>query len=300
MLTAEGRSIVSLFTSEETIWSRSAVLAMRTSPSPLDPAEFPEILATDVELGSVPCRIYSPPRASGARELSPLVIYVHGGCWVMGDLDSEDASCRAIAESSDSTVLSIGYRLAPEHPFPAALDDIDSVLGNLAGLCDEFGLEATALRACGASAGANLLMAALLREPAWRNRVSSIALICPLVRAVHTSPSAQEFARGYALDLDLLNLTTGMYCTSEEQPGPFVTVDAQPRLLAGLPPTLVITAGCDPLRDEGEELARLMSEQGIRTTAIRHVGVPHEFFLISEAGSSGAHAIKAVATHFLQ
>ena len=225
------------------------------------PAGPPLAHVADVEgPGGLALRHYHPSDAA-----QPLLVYVHGGAWVIGDLDTHDRTCRRIAASCDVEVLAIDYRLAPEHRYPAALDDVTAVV--------EWARPALV---AGDSAGACLATLACLRlREADRPLPRAQILLCPNTDLTLSQPSIAEKGTGYALDADFLT-----WAVSQWTPDPADRIAASPLLvrdLRGLPETVLVTAEHDALRDEGDAYAQRLSEAGVRVRHRQEPGLPHGF-----------------------
>lgn len=209
----------------------------------------------------MPIRTYRPAGASAAP---PALVYFHGGGWVFGSLDSQDALCRALARSSGCVVVSIGYRLAPEHPYPAAV--VDAVAGYewVATHSEELGTRADAVGVVGESAGGTL--AAVVARRAGGAGVRPPAaqgLIYPATNMHFTTRSIDEFAEGFMLTKADMEWFRGHYLPSADHRD---EPDASPLLaddLSGLPAAAVWTAGFDPLRDEGDAYADRLRDAGV-------------------------------------
>ena len=245
----------------------------------------------DCVIGGVPCRVYRPL----ANTALPTVVFIHGGGWVGGNLDTHDTACRMIAVQSGWNVVAVDYRLCPEHPFPSPLDDVESVA---AALRDGSvpGVDGTRLALLGDSAGGHLAALA-----ARRARDQALApylfqgLIYPVIDAAMTSPSYADNAEGYGLT------ATGMAfywdCFAPEvvdRSHPDVS-PAQARDLAGLPPAFVLTCEYDPLRDEGESYAAMLADAGVPVVAVRVVGMIHSFFRLPASFDASRAAISQVS-----
>jgi acetyl esterase len=225
----------------------------------------------DVFAGGVPARLYHPGYHPGA--VGPVVLYAHGGGWVMGGLETHDGLCRWLSAASGWAVLSVDYRLAPEHPYPAALDDLDLALGWIAGDgAARYGLDAGRVAVAGDSAGGQLA-AAMARR--CRDRGVDLAgqvLICPVIEPVADYPPLDE----YGLHGDEMRFFWDAYAP----PGVDRThPDLNPLRadLAGLPPAVVITAELDVLADEAERYAARLNEADVPVIAVRYQGLIHNF-----------------------
>jgi acetyl esterase len=221
----------------------------------------------DLDADGVPGRLYRP---AGARP--GVVVHLHGGGFVLNDVEVHDASARRLANRSGLAVLSVEYRRPPEHRFPAAPDDVDTVLGWLDRHALEHDLRGPAY-AHGDSAGANLALVAALRHP---GRFAAVALIYPFLDPTASFESYESAADGFD------PREAAWYWEQYAGPGADLTdPDLAPLnsdRLHTLPPTLVVTAEHDPLRDEGEHLARLLAEAGVEVTATRYLGQVHGFW----------------------
>ncbi|HLY58873.1 MAG TPA: alpha/beta hydrolase [Stellaceae bacterium] len=210
----------------------------------------------------------------------PLLVYFHGGGFVLGNLDSHDEICRQLAASSGAAVLAVDYRLAPEHKFPAATDDSLAAVRWAAANAAALGTDPARIAVGGDSAGGNLsaVTSIRLRDEGGPVLVAQM-LIYPV--AAHYEPptrSIVENAEGYFLTLDAMKYFTGLYLPDEAATRhPHFAVLSTPNL-AGLPPAYVLTAEFDPLRDEGEAYAARLREAGVDVETIRYDGMIHAFF----------------------
>jgi acetyl esterase len=238
----------------------------------------------DVEVvgagGPIPLRIYVPLERRGGA-----IAYFHGGGWVVGSIDSFDTSCRALANASGAVVASVGYRLAPEHPFPAALED--SVAATKA-LAERHAGERIAV--AGDSAGGNLAIAVARR---LREQVHAQALIYPVADAGLNTPSMRDFKERYGLTAAGLERYWNLYLDGADgfQPD---TSPLRADDLAGLPPTFVLTSEFDVLRDEGEALVQKLREAGVDVTHRRYDGTIHGFWRWMKATPKTREAIDEV------
>ncbi|GAA0593061.1 alpha/beta hydrolase [Actinomadura livida] len=257
-------------------------------PSP-EGRELPEVRDLTVRGpgGPVPVRLYRPV-PPGGRPL-PAVVYLHGGAWVLGGVDDVDAVCRDIADAAGCVVLNVGYRLAPEHPFPAAVDDAWAVVASVAREPHRYGALPGAVAVAGDSAGGNLAAAAALLA---RDRGVPLAhqlLVYPVTDTATDTPSWREFASGYALDAATLARFMGLYRGGADR-ADFRLAPLRAPDLAGAAPATVITAEYDILRDEGEAYARRLAAAGVPVELRRYDGVVHSFFLLPEIFDAGVRA----------
>ncbi len=218
---------------------------------------------------AVPVRVYTP-RSRPAHDL-PAVVYLHGGGWVIGDLDTYEPDCRRLADATGALVVGVDYRLAPEHPFPAALEDTWAVLCWAA---HRYGRVAVA----GDSAGGNLAAALVLRaRDAGGPQVTAQMLNYPVLDATASMPSYEEFDEGPNLTSGEMRWFIGAYLPREQDrrnplASPLLAAD-----LAGLPPAVVSTAGYDPLRDEGDRYAERLRAAGVEVVHRRYDSLVHGF-----------------------
>ena len=266
---------------------RANYLAMRV-PSTVELHEI-----RDIEAGGVKCRLYR----SSAATAAPLLIYYHGGGWVIGDLDSHDDICRKLAREAHCSVIAVDYRLAPEHPAPAALDDCVAATQWIFANAKSLGIDASRIAIGGDSAGGNL--AALVAMHADVKPVFQL-LVYPVTDMRMDYPSHIENAQGYRLTADLMHWFIKHYLQGDEQSmrtplySPILSDDAT---LQKSPPTLVITAEFDPLRDEGEAYAARLAAAGVPTSMVRFNGQIHAFFSMSELLDDAAAAIALSASY---
>jgi acetyl esterase/lipase len=232
--------------------------------------------------GDIPVRIYVPDDPHG------VVAYIHGGGWIMGTLDGYDASLTRLANAARSIVASIDYRLAPEHRFPAAVDDC---LAAIRWLSSEFAGEWFAV--AGDSAGGNLA-AVVARRLRGDVPLRLQVLIYPVIDARLNRPSHREFGEGWGLSAAQLRRVWNDYLGGADGGHP----DASPLRatdLAGVAPAFILTAEADVLRDEGEAYADALREAGVAVELVRWPGVIHGFWRWQAATSVAREAVEAVA-----
>jgi acetyl esterase len=225
--------------------------------------------------GPVPARLYAPSDDGKRRAL---VVYYHGGGWVVGDLDSHDTVCRHLAREADVGVLAIAYRLAPEHPFPAAVDDALAAFRWAATNAAALGFDAARIAVAGDSAGGNL--AAVVAQLAVRDggpRPAAQLLAYPVTDLSTKHTSYRLFADGFLLTERDMDWFRAHYLPSaasalDPRASPLLAPD-----LRGLPPAVVLTCGFDVLRDEGEAYARRLEQAGVRVVLRRSAGLIHGF-----------------------
>ena len=236
--------------------------------------------------GEIPVRIYRPT-ADGPL---PVVVYFHGGGWVIGDIASHDTVCHRLAARVPTVVVSVDYRLAPEHRFPAAVEDCDAATSWVSAHAAELGADADRLAVAGDSAGGNL--AAVVARRARDRGGPAIAfqlLIYPGTDMTRSLPSHAANGSGYLLDSDTMTWFLDSYLNGADPSHP----DASPLFvedLSGLPRALVITAEFDPLRDEGEAYAERLAEAGVEVTSSRYDGMFHGFYGLDSIFNSARRA----------
>jgi acetyl esterase len=239
---------------------------MITQPEPPEVAEAQELQA-DGPHGAIPLRLYRPLLPAAPRGPLPVLVYYHGGGWVIGDLDTHDTLCRQLANGSGCAVVSVDYRLAPEHRFPAAVDDCIAATYWVARHAAKLGLDASRLAVGGDSAGGNL--AAVVSLAARDNGDLPIAfqlLIYPATDMRRGAPSHTSNGQGYLLTSDTIAYFHDHYIIDAAQDLDWRASPELHRDLSRLPPALVLTAGYDPLRDEGLIYAQRLTEAGNRAT----------------------------------
>ena len=275
----EARRALEHAAAERPVWEDGYdVPAARAEATAAALAEQREEVAAviDLDADGVPCRLYLPTVASDVTPAAGLVLHLHGGGFVFHDVEVHDASARRLANRSGLAVLSVDYRKPPEHRFPAAPADVDTVLAWLARGPDlgEAGPPiAEPLYAHGDSAGGNLALVSALRNP---GRFRAVALIYPFLDPQAGFDSYRTAADGFG------PREAEWYW--QQYAGPAADLrdpDLAPLLsdrLGTLPPTLVVTAEHDPLRDEGEHLAVLLAEAGVEVVSTRYQGQVHGFW----------------------
>ncbi|MBE3604445.1 alpha/beta hydrolase [bacterium] len=239
--------------------------------------------------GEIPLRVYTP---GGAAPMGGLV-YFHGGGWVIGDIDSHDEVCCGLAKGAGCIVVSVDYRLAPEHKFPAAPEDCFAATKWVSQNAAALGIDANRIAVGGDSAGGNL--AAVVAQMARDRGGPKIAfqlLIYPATDWSKESASQREFTQdGYILSRGDMVWFYDHYMTSAaDKTNPYFS-PACAKSLAGLPPAFVITAAIDPLRDEGEAYGEALRKAGVPTTVKRYLGVCHGFVMMGAKLDAGKQAI---------
>ncbi|MFG1989758.1 alpha/beta hydrolase [Actinoplanes sp. NPDC048988] len=231
--------------------------------------ELPLPVVVDVDADGVPCRLYA------TRTDAPVFVYLHGGGWCYGTVETVDRLCRRIADRSGCAVLSVEYRLAPEHVFPAAQDDVDTVLAFVRKSGADLGVDPSRLAIGGDSAGGQLATVAARRQRDQATPLDHQILIYPAIDPMTASESYDEVG-SYGLDRASMKLAWETYVPD---PRLRFTPDVAPLAadLAGMPPTLIITAEYDALRDEGADYADALLAAGVPVVHTRYMGVNHGF-----------------------
>jgi len=247
--------------------------------------------------GPIGLRIYTP--ASGGGGDLPGLVFFHGGGWVAGDLDTHDGLCRRLANETRRRLIAVDYRLAPEHPFPAGLDDCVAAVRWLAANGPEVGIDPEHLAVGGDSAGGGLAAAVcqIIRDQGGP-RLDAQLLICPILDISRESASRREFADGYFISRAALARDIADYCPAgADRPDPRVS-PARAADLSGLPRAIVHTAEFDPFRDEGELYGWRLSMVGVSVEHIRHAGMIHYFYAMPRAIPHALAATAAIGTSF--
>lgn len=226
--------------------------------------------------GPVPVRVYRPRQVPGN---GPVTLFIHGGGWVFGDLESHDGLCRALAEASRVVVIAVGYRRAPESPFPGPVEECLRVAEWLAANGAELGVDGTRLAVAGDSSGANIAAAmTVAARDAGGPRIAFQCLAYPATDPSLSTGSHAEYADDPFLSRDEMAWYWDQYTTPGQRADARAAV-ARNRDLSGLPPAAVITAGHDPLRDEGLAYAGALRSAGVPVTVHHYPEMPHGFLL---------------------
>jgi acetyl esterase len=246
--------------------------------------------------GPVPARLYTPTGRVGSADPAPLLVFLHGGGMVFGDLDTHDASCRLLAERADVKVLAVDYRLAPEHPFPAAVEDCWAAFRWAAEHTEELGVDPERVAVGGDSAGGTLAAVTAIKAAEGGGPLQLQLLVYPATNMVDDSESRRLFGEGFFLTRDFVELAHTSYVTGRhELHDPLVSVQYTEKVPAGLAAAHVVTAGFDPLRDEGEAYARTLTDAGVRVELTRYPGLIHGFFNVVGVGRSNRAAVLEIA-----
>lgn len=235
-------------------------------------------------------------RPSGVQGLLPVVLYLHGGGWVLGDAQTHARMMREIVVQSGAAVVFVEYGCAPEFPFPAPLEHCYQALEWVAAKGASLGLDGSRIAVAGDSAGGNLTAAlALLAKARNGPAICLQAMLYPVTDCEYSTESYEEFSTGLNLDRETMQWFWDRYVADEgARKDPLASpLRADDGALRGLPRALVITAECDVLRDEGEAYGRRLAEAGVTVTSVRFAGALHGFMLIDELATD-AQAVGAM------
>jgi acetyl esterase len=272
---------------------QAALDALKATASPSEEIGRVEDMRIPNPAGPIPIRVYTP----AADGPFACLVYFHGGGWVVCDLDTHDAICRTIARQAGAVVVAVDYRLSPEHKFPAAVEDGYAATVWVAANAERLAVDPRRIAVGGDSAGGTLSTVVCLKSrDAGGPSLALQVLVYPVTNlASFDTPSYGEFAEGYYLTRTEMEWFRGHYLArTEDALNPYASPLLAPDL-RGLPPALVITAECDPLRDEGEAYAKRLSEAGVEMTCTRYGGMIHPFFSLGGVLSQGRRAIQQVA-----
>jgi acetyl esterase len=259
---------------------------------PQAPLHAIEDLSAPGPAGPLGLRLYRP----SAEPALPLVLFMHGGGFVLGDLDTHDSICTLLARESRCVVCAVDYRLAPEARFPAPVDDgeaaLDYVLANAAALA----IDGSRVAFCGDSAGANIVTAVAMRARKRHGAaLRGLALLYPTVDPGSDTVSMRELGSGHMLTRSGVEWFWSSYLGSTAD-----ALDPEVNLLRadlrGLPRTTIVTAECDPLRDEGEALAARLRDSGVAVTLRRWPGMLHGFAGMQQVTPAASRALSALAS----
>jgi acetyl esterase len=229
------------------------------------------------------------PRAAGAAPL-PVLVYFHGGGWCIGDLDTHDAACRQLAAEAGCAVLAVDYRLAPEHPFPAAVEDCFAALRFVATEGAGLGLDPARIAVGGDSAGGNLAAVTAIAARDAGITLKGQVLIYPATDFSVARPSHDDYAEGFLLTREAMAWFGGNYLPEERRrdwrASPMLASD-----VTGLPPAIILVGDCDPLRDESRDYAERLRQAGNEAAFHLYPGMIHGFFTMGGAIAAADRAI---------
>ncbi|MCK0512481.1 alpha/beta hydrolase [Aromatoleum buckelii] len=267
-------------------------------PSPAV-ATTAEVAMTRADGSTLNARLYRPLESAEDDEL-PLLIYFHGGGWCVGDLESYDVLCRQLANGSGCAVLSIDYRLAPENPFPAAVEDAIFSIEWAAEQAQLLGIDRECIALGGDSAGGNLsIVGALLAHERASVAIRFMFLVYPSTEIASERPSRQLFSQGYLLDRESLEWFYGHYLPAGDDEDWRASPMRAPSL-AGLPPILLVTAECDPLADDCRAFAERVRAEGGEIEHVAVDGVVHGFITLGQFFPQATHAVDRITAGLRQ
>ena len=269
-------------------------------PAPPDVAQVRELVMPGPG-GPLALRLY---RAAAARDGARLagVVYFHGGGWMVGDLDTHDVVCRQLANAADCAVVAVDYRLAPEHKFPAAVEDAVAAVRWVAAHAAQLGIDAARIAVAGDSAGANLAAVAALTLRDLRGRgeecgppLAMQLLVYPVTDQAFDTASMHDYGEAYQLTRADMLWYRDAYLRSEVDIADWRASPLRAASLAGLPPAYVMTAGFDPLLDEGQAYADRLRAAGVDVTYECFEGMVHGFLVMGGVLAASHHAIDRLA-----
>ncbi len=276
-----GRPAYETLTADE---ARAYYSAARLVSNP-DPAEMASVRSIAIPglAGDIPARLYTPNKLRQDEGLAPALVFFHGGGWVIGDLETHDVVCRGIAHDGELLVISLDYRLAPEHKFPAAVDDAIAATRWIADNAKKLGIDPEQLSVGGDSAGGNLsAVVALHARDHGGPLLAGQVLIYPATDFSMRHPSHSEPETSVLLTHSVIRWFRDHYLSGAQDAEDWRASPARAETLASLPPAFVITAGADPLRDEGDEYARRLVDAGVPVVHRTYPGQFHGFFTMGK------------------
>jgi acetyl esterase len=254
-----------------------------------------EPLAIPAPHGAIPARIYTPKTLRKKDGLAPCLVFFHGGGWVIGNLETHDVVCRKLAHESELIVISVDYRLAPEHKFPAAVDDAILATKWIAANAKQHGIDASRLIVGGDSAGGNLAaVVALAARDGGGPKIAAQLLIYPATEFARKHPSHREPETSILLTHSVIGWFMNHYL-GDADISDWRASPARAKSLKDLPPAYVLTAGADPLRDEGDEYAARLKEAGVPVTYKHFPGQFHGFFTMGKLLNQANVAVTEIA-----
>jgi acetyl esterase len=273
--------------------ARAADLAsIRASGGDPEPVHEVTDLTISGPGGELPLRLYRP---ASERPL-PVLLYFFGGGWVLGTIDTADGVSRSLANSSGALVAVVGYRLAPEHPFPAAIDDCYAAVRWVADHSGEIGADPARIAVGGDSAGGNLAAGVALRARADGPALAGQLLVYPNTDQLADDQSMRAADDPFLFNRHSVAWYRQHYLASPADAASPLASPLRAESLAGLPPALVITAEYDPLRDQGEAYARRLADEGVPVELSRYPGMTHGFFTMAGTVDASRAAIAQAAS----
>jgi acetyl esterase len=279
--------------------ARQTIMMLATAAGEPEPVAKVENRTVPGPAGDIPLRVYTPE----GRGPLPILIFFHGGGWVIGNLETHDAVCRLLTNRAGCLVASVDYRLAPEHPFPAAAEDAYAATRWVARSAATIGGDPARVAVGGDSAGGNLaaVVSLMARDRGGPSLVHQL-LVYPVTDAPGETGSYRDNSEGYFLTAAAMRWFWNHYTGGAENPLDAYACPLRATNLRGLPPALVITAEFDPLRDEGEAYAARLRAAGVPVRMTRYPGMIHGFFgmgsLLDQGKAAIAEAVKSLRSAF--
>jgi acetyl esterase len=273
--------------------AREAIGVLFAPKGPREPVKSVEDRVINAGGVKLPVRIYTPE----GKGPFPILVFFHGGGWVIGNCETHDTPCRALANGAGCIVVSVDYRLAPEHKFPIPAEDCYAATKWAALNAAGFGGDPKRIAVGGDSAGGNL--AAAVAQMATDRGAPTLVfqlLLYPVTDCAYTTASYRTNAEGYLLTKDSMQWFWNHYLQNENDGQNPYASPLRGQRLSNLPPALVITAEFDPLRDEGEAYANKMKQAGVSVVHTDYKGMIHGFFSLTEIMDQGKQAVKEACT----
>ncbi|HEU5194680.1 MAG TPA: alpha/beta hydrolase [Methylomirabilota bacterium] len=249
----------------------------------------------DLSAGEIPIRVYRPAGVPDSTRL-PVLVYYHGGGWVIGDLDTHDTLCRQLTAGAGISVIAVDYRLAPEHKFPAAADDAWAATTWIVAHAAELGVDASKLAVGGDSAGGNLAaVVALQARDAGGPKIALQLLNYPVTDVGAETQSYRDLADGYMLTREGMRWFIAHYLGKPQDAEDWRASPIRAKSFEGVAPALIITAGYDPLRDEGDAYAQKLRAAGVSVDHVTFGGMIHGFIPMGKLIETGNRAVTLIA-----
>lgn len=298
-LDAEARSLIDLMqASSPPVETLTPAQARRASDErraraavPVDDVHDVSDRTIDTHAGPIDVRVYRPTPGTDV----PVIVFFHGGGWVLCDIESHDGLCRTLANATGAVFVSVGYRRAPENPYPAAVEDCYAATLWVAAHAAELSVDPTRMAVMGDSAGGNLAAAvALMARDHSGPPLALQVLLYPVLGDDFETSSYHSYGADHYLTREAMQWYWNQYVDPARRQEPYAAPIHSPEL-AGLPAAVILVAECDPLRDEGLVYARRLSDGGVPTTLIDYPGGFHGFLSLAPALGVGRRALSEVA-----
>lgn len=277
--------------------ARQMYLAGRVVTNPEPPAiASAEPLVIPGPGGAIPARIYKPLKLREANGLSPCLVFFHGGGWVIGNLDSHDVVCRTLADEGQLIVISVDYRLSPEHRFPAAVEDAIASTKWIFSNAKSLNIDASQLFVGGDSAGGNLAAVVAINARTEGPKLAGQVLIYPATDFSMSHPSHSEPETSALLTHSVIRWFRDHYLNGADGIADWRASPARVQNLSGLPSAFVLTAGADPLRDEGDEFAVRLGNAGVPVVYRTYPGQFHGFLTMGKLLPKAGEAMREIGS----